>query len=195
MNDLRDECGRVGFWLCSALSLSLVLISSAQSMDIEQLQAHFHDREYQLTMTATLNAPLPQIEKVLRDYDAYPQLDARILAARVLNRSTSSQLELFTRINVCFGFICRKVERVEHVDEHPGELLATVIAERSDAERGSTHIQLAALGLRTRVIYNSEIVPKFWVPALVGRPLMLRNLREATVSLFEHIEKRAAATT
>jgi hypothetical protein len=38
-------------------------------------------------------------------------------------------------------------------------------------------------------------VPKFWVPALVGRPLMLRNLREATVSLFEHIEKRAAAIT
>jgi hypothetical protein len=164
------------------------------ALEIERVQVRFHDGEYQLTMTAMLAAPLPKVESVLRDYAHYPGLDARILNAQVLTRLSPTQLELMTRINVCFSFLCRKVDRVERVEEQPGELLATVIPERSDAERGSTRTQLSTQGDRTRVEYSTQIVPKFWVPALFGRALMLRSLRDATVTLFEHIEQRAAQT-
>lgn len=173
--------------------LAGVVVPCSHALEVEHLQTRFHDGEYQLTMTATLAAPLAQVEAILRDYANYPQLDTRILAAQVLARSSPQQLELLTRINVCIAFLCRKVERVERVDESPGELLAIVLPERSDAERGSTHIQLSAQSDRTRVVYATQIVPKFWVPALLGRPLMLRNLRDATISLFTHIEQRAAA--
>lgn len=178
------------------LIAGLLALRPGLALEVEHLQVRFHDGEYRLDMTATLAAPLTRVESVLRDYARYPQLDARILKAQVLTRlgvtESGAQLELLTRINVCFSFLCRKVERVERVEERPGELLATVIPERSDAERGSTHTQLSALGERTRVVYSTQIVPKFWVPALVGRSLMLRSLRDATVSLFEHIEQRAA---
>jgi hypothetical protein len=174
------------------LCIGMLVGRPGLALGIEQVQTGFHDGEYRLTMTATLAAPLGSVESVLRDYARYPQLDARILSAQVLSRSSAAQLELQTRINVCFSFLCRKVERVERVEERPGELLATVIPERSDAERGSTHTQLSARGDRTRVIYTTTIVPKFWVPALLGRSLMLRSLRDATVTLFEHIEQRAA---
>lgn len=190
MNMLRPQL--------SALLLLLIMGLSAvpcDALEVEQLQARYRDGEYQLTLTATLNAPLHAVETVLRDYAGYPGLDSRILTAQVLSRADHNQLELFTRLNVCVAFVCRKLERVEHVEERPGELVATIIPERSDAERGSTHTQLIAIktpqGERTRVIYRSQIVPKFWVPALVGRSLMLRNFREATISLFDHIEQRA----
>jgi hypothetical protein len=174
------------------LCIGMLVGRPGLALGIEQVQTGFHDGEYRLTMTATLAAPLGSVESVLRDYARYPQLDARILSAQVLSRSSAAQLELQTRINVCFSFLCRKVERVERVEERPGELLATVIPERSDAERGSTHTQLSARGDRTRVIYTTTIVPKFWVPPLLGRSMMLRSLRDATVTLFEHIEQRAA---
>lgn len=183
--------------ICPAtlLALGLLMARPSMALEIEHVQVRFHDGEYQLTMSATLAAPLPKVESVLRDYAHYPQLDARILNAQVLKHVNATQLELMTRINVCFSFLCRKVERVERVEERPGELLATVIPERSDAERGSTHTQLSAQGDRTRVEYSTQIVPKFWVPALFGRALMLRSLRDATVTLFEHIEQRAAQTS
>jgi hypothetical protein len=178
---------------CAWLALTAVAyLPSSQALQIEALQTRFHDGAYELTMTATLSAPADRVEAVLRDYASYPQLDARILTARVLSRSGPHELELLTRINVCFAFLCRKVERVEQVQETPGELLATVIAERSDAQRGRTQTQLRELNGTTQVIYVTEIVPKFWVPALVGRSLMLRSLRDATVNLFTHVEQRAA---
>jgi hypothetical protein len=176
-------------WL---LAIGLLLGRPSFALEVEQIQVRFHDGEYQLTMTALLAAPLPKVEAVLRDYQQYPQLDTRIVSAQVLKRSSATQLELMTRINVCFSFLCRKVERVEQVEEQPGELLATVIPERSDAARGSTHTQLIARDGQTRVVYATSIVPKFWVPALLGRSMMLRSLRDATVTLFEHIEQRAA---
>lgn len=179
-------------WLHMALlTVAVCMVCPGMAMDIEHLQVRFHEGEYQLAMSATLLAPLDRVEAVLRDYARYPQLDERILTAQVLVRPAPSQLELLTRINVCFAFFCRKVVRVERVEERPGELLATVIAERSDATHGRTHTQLVAQGARTQVLYSTQIVPKFWVPALLGRSLMLRSLRDATVSLFEHIEQRA----
>lgn len=191
MRPYRYLCCRYlrGVWLVVAVMGYAPL---TQALQVEALQTQYHEYAYQLTMTAILSAPVAQVEAVLRDYASYPQLDTRILTAQVLKRSSPHQLELLTRINVCFAFLCRKVERVEQVDEKPGELLATVIAERSDAQRGRTHTQLRDLNGQTQVIYSTEIVPKFWVPALVGRSLMLRGLREATVSLFTHIEQRAA---
>jgi hypothetical protein len=177
------------FWL---VLMTLAYMPCTRALQVEALQTQFHEGAYQLTMTAILLAPVAQVEAVLRDYASYPQLDTRILTAEVLTRSGPHELELLTRINACFAFLCRKVVRVERVEEKPGELLATVIAERSDAQRGRTHIQLRAINGHTQVLYATDIVPKFWVPALVGRSLMLRSLRDATVSLFTNIEQRAA---
>ena len=163
-------------------------------MEVQQLQVQFHGGEYQLSMTATLSAPMGRVAAVLRDYASYPQLDSRIVTSQVVSRPAPNRVELMTRINVCFAFFCRKVDRVEQVEERPDGLLATVIPDRSDAKSGRTQTQLSASadGSHTTLVYSTQIVPKFWVPALLGRSLMLHSLRDATISLFEHIEQRAA---
>ena|GEM_PF-667054 len=167
----------------------------AQAWQLDHVETHYEGGEYRLALTATLDVPLPRVERVLRDYAHYSNLDARILEVRVLGTPAANQVQLFTRIHVCVSLLCRNVERVERVEERPGELLATVLPERSDAERGETHTVLLADGTRTRVQYTTFIVPKFWVPALFGRSLMLRALREGTVSLFQNVERRAAIET
>ena len=174
------------------LTISLLAGQPGLALGIEQVRTEFHEGEYRLSMTAMLAAPIASVESVLRDYARYPQLDERILKAQVLTRVSATQVELMTRINVCFSFWCRQVQRVERVDERPGELLASVIPERSDAARGSSHTLLSVQGAGTRVVYTTQIVPKFWVPALLGRSLMLHSLREGTITLFERIEQRAA---
>ena len=164
----------------------------AYAFTLEQVSTRYEAGEYRLALTATLAAPLQQVEAVLRDYARYPELDARILEARIVRVTAPGQLQLFTRIHVCVSILCRNVERTEQVEEHAGELLATIIADRSDAERGATHTVLSADGVLTRVHYTTYIVPKFWVPALFGRSLMLRTLRDGTLALFQHVEQRAS---
>lgn len=161
------------------------------AMEIHDVHTEYVKGEYRLVMNVTLAARADRVEAVLRDYAHYHALDSRILEARVIQRPQPHQVQLFTRIRVCFSFLCRNVDRVELVEEQPLGLLATVIPDKSDAERGSSHTLLIADGNFTRVQYTTSIVPKFWVPALFGRNIMLHTLRDATLSMFEHIEKLA----
>ena len=167
---------------------------AAHALDIEQVESHYQDKQYQLTLTAVLDAPIERVQAVLRDYRHYPQLDARILEAQTIASDAPHEVLLATKLRVCFGVFCKTVKRVERVQELHNELVATVVPEQSEVTSGVTRTQLASLaepGARTRVTYSIHIAPGFWIPAFVGRPLMLRTLRETSIELFRKVEQQA----
>lgn len=161
------------------------------AMSIERAEARYADRRYHFELVATLNASLEHVQSVLRDYERYPALDARILESRVLERPEQHVALLQTTLRMCLGPFCRNVRRVERVEEGPSSLSAIADPERSDVTSGETHTQLEAVDGRTQVTYRTSIAPSFWIPAVVGRRWMLNRLNEATVELFEHVELRA----
>ena len=177
--------------LCLALaSLSWPLYTLA--LDVTHADAQYVNEKFRLDLTVVVNAPLAQVETVLRDYARYPALDERIVEAKVLERVSDSRVLLFTKLRACSGVFCRTVNRVEQVDERFGELTAQVLPDRSDMLAGTTHTVLTAEGSRTRIAYMTELSPNFWVPSIFGRSLMLRTLREASIELFRNVEKQAA---
>src|SRR5689334_19903711 len=142
---------------------------SAQGFEIERADTKFQDKEFRLSLTVVLDAPADRVRRIVRDYQNYPHLDARILETKVLSRAAPDQLLLYTKLRACFGVFCRNVKRVERVQEGDNDSTATVLPEQSEVSRGETHTQLTALGERTRVTYTTGIAPAFWVPALVAR--------------------------
>lgn len=187
VNRVRQRIGLRVFGLSIAL-----LSPAALAFDIQHSHASYVEEEYRFEFTAVLDAPIDYVEIVLRDYEHYPALDSRILEAHVLDRPTMNVATLATTLRACFGPICRSVRRVERVEETPHGLLAVTDPQRSDMELGETRTQLEeAEAGRTRVIYRTRLRPDFWVPALVGRRMMLTTLEDATVDLFRNVEKTA----
>jgi hypothetical protein len=171
--------------------LSMGVSGSLRAMEIVEADSQYRDRHYHLRLILVLDAPPDKVQAVLRDYANYPRLDARILEASVTGRPGQGELFLYTKLRACFGVICRNVKRVERVHEGENDLRAIVMPDLSDANSGETHTQLTALDGRTRVSYTTSIVPGFWIPSVIGRPLMLRTLRDASVDLFSKVEQRA----
>jgi hypothetical protein len=175
----------------AVLACSIVAWSEAGAMEVASAEARYQDREYRVDLDLVLDAPPERIEAVLRDYSNYPGLDTSILESKVLSRPDASTVILYTKLRACSGLFCRTVKRVEHVHEGAFDLLAVVVPEQSDVLSGRTHTVLQTLAGRTRVHYQTTVSPKFWVPGLIGRPLMLRTLREASLDLFRRVEARA----
>jgi len=165
--------------------------TQAHAFTIERSAARYVDQEYQFELVAMIDAPIERVEAVLRDYERYSNLDTRILEARVLERPEQHVAILATTVRACFGPFCRNVKRVERVEEAPLELTATADAARSDVKSSQTRTQLAVAENGTRVTYRTSIAPAFWIPAFVGRRLMLRTLEEATINMFTNLEKVA----
>ena len=177
--------------LLAGACLGLVAVQS-HAFTIERSEARYVDEHYQFELVAKLDAPVEQVEAVLRDYLHYSQLDERILDSQVLERPQQDVAILATTVRVCFGPFCRNVKRVERVEEEPHGLKATADAARSDVKSGQTHTQLSVSEDGTRITYTTSIVPDFWIPAFVGRRFMLRTLESATINMFTNVEKIAS---
>lgn len=164
---------------------------SAQAFTIERAEARYVDQQYQFELVAKIDAPLERVEAVLRDYLHYSKLDTRILDSKVLERPSQDVAILATTVRACFGPFCRNVKRVERVEESPQVLTAISDPTRSDVKSGQTRTELTVSEDGTRVTYRTSIVPDFWIPAFVGRRLMLRTLQDATINMFTNVEKIA----
>ena len=161
-----------------------MLACNAHAFEIEHAEAKFEDEEYRFEMTAILEAPSAIVSSILRDYESYKSLDARILEARVIERNEAEHFSMLaTTLRACVGPICRNVKRIERVEETPMSLVAKTDPARSDMEFGETRMQLSALDdSRTRVTYQTRLKPAFWIPALVARRMMLTTLEDATIA-------------
>lgn len=194
-NPLALRCSSVPVRRGRAASLLLVVAAlvgqPAQAFEIKSSTAQYRDRHYQFELIAVLDAPVDRVQAVLRDYERYPQLDPRILKARVLERPTDYSAVLETVVRACFGPFCRNVKRVERVEESPMELSATADPQRSDVRFGETRTMLSQSDGRTRISYRTSVEPAFWIPPFVGKRWMLRTLQDVTTGLFMNVEKQA----
>jgi hypothetical protein len=181
--------------LCPAaavLAAASLWAAAAGAFEIQHSETRYADRRYQCELNIRLDAPLDKVEAILRDYEKYPSLDARILEARVIGRPAPNVAMLETKLRVCMGWFCRNVNRLERVEESQHALAATADPSRSDVKYGETRMQLAP-GEHggTLVHYRTSITPAFWIPSVVGRRWMLRTLADATGALFMNVEMKA----
>jgi uncharacterized membrane protein len=175
--------------LAVAVSLSA---PAACAFSIEHSEARYVDKHFHYELIVTLDAPIDRVEQVLRDYDAYPSLNSRILSAKVLGRPAPAIVELQTTMELCLGWFCRDVTRVEHVHESKYVLLAIADPERSDVKFSETRSELTPANRdATRVKYVTNVVPDFWVPALGGRRMLLKVLETESRDLFMSVEAKA----
>jgi len=182
--------------LLGAAALSLA--PAARAIDIRHLDVRFQGDRYIVDLTAHVDASAHAVGAVITDFSGYPELDTRILESRLERTpggTDGGQPRLITRVRVCLGSImCRTLERVELItDERPGLLIASAVPAESDVRFETTHTSWRTDASGTEITYRLEMIPDFWVPPLIGRRLMLKTLREGTVSLFTNIERKARA--
>jgi len=177
-----------------AMFVAALLLSApaAHAFNIERSEARYVDKRFRYELVVTLDAPIDRVGEVLRDYADYPSLNHRILSSTVLERPAPDVVTLETTVEVCFGWFCRNVTRVERVQESKHALVAVADPERSDVKFSETRSELSA-GHHgaTRVKYVTTVVPGFWVPPMGGRRMLLRTLENETRDLFMNVEKKA----
>jgi hypothetical protein len=178
----------------AALALGLLAPSSpASAFDVRENSASFRDGDFHVVFEGVLQAPAAGIEAVLLDYTRYRLIDPRIKSTRLLARDPDGSMRVQTIIAACAGFFCKTVDRVERFQHSAGLLVATVIPEQSDMRRGLATTTWRVEGAGTHVYYRAEFQPDFWVPALIGKGIALRALRESTQQFFRNVEHEANA--
>lgn len=166
--------------------------SSAQAAQFYALKVSHHDARYQLSAEVYLDAPMPQVYRVLTDYDHLTRISGAVRESRLLHRVDAHTALVYVESRACVLIFCHTIRETQKVVESPPDAVsADAIPAQSNVRFASSSWHLQPEGSGTRMTWNLSIEPEFWIPPLIGPALMEDELRsEGTYSAYA-VEKLA----
>lgn len=145
---------------------------------IERLETTHDGGRYTVTFDVILDAPRDKVWQIMTDYERLPRVSKIIVESRILKREETNRHRVGVTLEACVLFFCKTVQRVVDIVAKP----QTEITVTEDP--ASTHFRSAverwrvgAEDARTRLHYTAEVVPNFFIPPLIGPPVVKYFLR------------------
>ncbi len=173
--------------LCLALASGAAAAARIDRLDVER------DADaYRVVMEARIDAPSPAVWAVLTDVAHLGDLSPSFREVEVLRGAPAGIERVRTLTRFCMLFICRNVRQVQDFSRPgPRRLHASVDAAASDLSAGEADWRLQAQGTGARLLFESRIVPRFWVPPVIGTWMIQRSLGAEAQVIVGSLERIA----
>ena len=179
MNYRRDR------WIC----LLIFICASANGVEVLNVQVNADGKRYHLLGESIIQATPEFIFDTLMDYDNFYHLAGGIAETRFIESENSGELLGYTRIDSCVLFFCKSVEKVETIHATAfSEISTEVIPERSDFVFNKSRWLIEYSDEGTRVTYEAELQPDFWMPPLITKWAIKYKLRKSAELIGLRIE-------
>jgi hypothetical protein len=185
-------CGKWSIAVAAGVLLGILGGSFGIAAQIDAITVTTHDDGYQIVFDAVIDAPAPQVYKVLGDFARMGKINPDIIAVSVDVAPTGGGARVRSVIESCVLFLCRQIVQVEDVVElDTNTIVAEIVPGAGDFKSGSTLWRLTNDGPRTRLHYEATRVADFWIPPLIGPWAVKRTMTEQLEFSITAIERLA----
>jgi hypothetical protein len=176
-----------------AFALGVLLVAvSASTATIESIDVDHEGKTYSLHAETWLNASPEAITAVLLDYERFGRISSVYKEYGYLDPLPDGTPVVFTRMEGCLLFYCKSMTRVERLEAAaPGHIRTVTLPDRSDFKSSVSDWVLKQEAAGTRMIYTLEMEPDFFVPPLIGPPILKRTLLRGGGDAIDRIERLA----
>lgn len=159
--------------------LCFFFASFAEAADVLETDVTHNDGRYKVHFDVRLDVPRERLKRHLTDYANYAKHFKTIRESTVLARAPTGGTRLRLQMYSCVLFFCRTLTTVKDITERSdGTIVAHFDAAQSDFREGTEQWRLLAEGRQTRLQYDAQLVPAFYVPPVIGPWLLKRKIRE-----------------
>lgn len=145
---------------------------------IEFLETTHDNGRYTVSFEVVLDAPRDKVWQIMTDYERLPRVSKIITESRVLKQESANRHRVGVTLEACVMIFCKTVKRVVDIEARPqSEIVVTDDPAHSNFRYAVERWRVAAEGARTRLKYNAEVVPNFFIPPLIGPPVVKYFLR------------------
>ena len=184
------------------LLLSLCCVGTyCLAAETVEVQVEQEDGAYHIYFEILLDAPKSRVETILGDYEKFDELSPGIERSEILTGLPGGSATVDITLRPCVWILCKTMRKVTNANINAyGAIVYTTIPESSDFKFGKEHviIKRGKTPGQTRVTYNAKLVPKFFVPPLLGswliRKHILKNLEISNQRIEELASQQAAVT-
>lgn len=176
----------------AALACCLALFGARTRAGEVLLTDVTHERgRYTVRFDVRIEAPRERLAFYLTDYANYATYFDSVTASRVESRDDTARV--FLTLSSCILFFCRSVRITKDVRTAPdGAIVARIVPGQSDFAEAEERWRVDGENGGTRLRYEAELVPAFYVPPLIGPWLIRYKIRDVLETNAEKLERLAA---
>lgn len=174
-----------------AALLAAVCCAAASGANFERAEVTHETGRYHLQFVVDLAAATPAVRALLTDYDHLDRLSTNIIESRRL-AAGDDQSRVRIVLEACVFVFCKTVRRVMAVETRTnGDILTLADPTESDFRHAREFWQVNPHGRGTRLTYEAEFEPSFFIPPLIGPWLIKSRLRGAIEEIATRLEDLA----
>jgi hypothetical protein len=171
-------------WFISCLPCS-------QAGELLSAYVNFEDEHYLLHLDMRVKGKSDTIYAILTDYDHLSAVNDTIVSSKLLE-SKGQQQRVQYESEGCVWIFCRRINQVVIVSELAnGFILSETLPDQSDLSYGRTLWHIIDEGETTRLKYDADFVPDFWVPPLIGPMIFKKRILKEGQKTINGIESLA----
>ena len=168
---------------CAALLAPVSVPAAQTAVSVEK-----NGEVYSVSAQSALTADRETAWRVLTDYEGYTGFVPNLSLSRLVNLEPR-QVEQAVEFGVLF--FSREIHATLEIEELPPTRILFRAIE-GNLKSLETELTISGSGANMTISYKSRIVPDFWIPPLIGGPLVRVAIRGKLQAVAEEIERRAA---
>ena len=178
-------------WRCFVAPAIFCLPTLAVAATVLHTEVRHEAGRYAVALEVQLDAEPARVRALMTDYARLDRLSKTIVASRIV-RATEDAVRVRVDFRACVLIFCRTLRKTQEVREEPGgDIRSDYDPAESDFAFGREHWRIRAEGSGTRVRYDAELVPSFFVPPLIGPWIVKLKLRDELETTAARLEKFA----
>ncbi len=180
------------FFICFCLFLSsLGYYSTAYCGELVQSAVSHKKGVYTASLVMQINAPTNKVYALFTDYDELARLSDSITDSELIDEDPP-EYTVIVKTHNCILFFCKDLTQTQQVLElGEGYIVVEDIKGQSDFIHAESYWHIYAYKNGTRVTFNSEMKPGFWLPPLIGTWYFKKSLLQETKDMIQRLEKLA----
>lgn len=175
-------------WLPGVALACLPAVGSA--VDEISLEARREGEVFHLSFEYHIDAPAARVRALVTDPARLEELSPSTEVSRVERDPATGRERLHLELRPCVLIFCRHLTKVSLIEQRPdGSIVYRAMPERSDFRSAVETLRIVAAGEGTRVSYRARLIPKFFVPPLIGDWLVARTFGRDVAATARNVER------
>lgn len=153
-------------------------VPAAAAGTIERLETAHDSGHYTVSFEVVLDAPRDRVWRIMTDYERLPRVSKIITESRILKQEDANRHRVGVTLEACILIFCKTVKRVVDIVAKPETEITVTENPASPHFRSAVeHWRVTDEDAATRLNYTAEVVPNFFIPPLIGPPVVKYFLR------------------
>jgi len=186
----KIRLSRSSVWLLLLVVIGFPLVAHCAEV-LDSTVTREHGR-YVMHTETVVQAPVSKVRALLMNYENFPRLDSDIKRVESMERLDDGGIRMGVSSEFCILAICLHYDWVQDIRYLPdGDIAMTIVPNRGDFQQGIGRWRLLPDNGGTRLIFDIDLTPKYWLPPVFGSWVMKQKLSEKAFEFAEGLERMA----